>query len=33
MHVIVGLFEMNETTGQSMIVQLQVLLDGFGLLH
>jgi len=33
MHVIVGLFEMNETIGQSKVVQLQFLLDKFGLLH
>jgi len=32
-HIIVGLFEVNETTKQSMVVQLQVLLDRFGLLH
>ncbi len=28
-----GLFEMNETIGDSMVIQLQVLLDKFGLLH
>ncbi len=33
MHIIVGLFEMNETTRQSMAIQLQILLDRFGLLH
>ncbi len=33
MHIIMGLFEVNETTEQSMAVQLQVLLDKFGLLH
>ncbi len=33
MHIIMGLFEVNETTKQSMAVQLQVLLDKFGLLH
>jgi hypothetical protein len=33
MHVNVGLFEMNETIRQYMVVQLQVLLDRFGLLH
>jgi hypothetical protein len=29
----VGLFEVNETIGQSMVVLLQVLLEKFGLLH
>jgi hypothetical protein len=33
MHNTMGLFEVNETTGQSMDIQLQVLLDKFGLLH
>ncbi len=33
MHVNVGLFEVNETIRQYMVVQLQVLLDRFGLLH
>jgi hypothetical protein len=33
MHVTMGLFEMNEIIGQSMVVQLQILLDRFGLLH
>ncbi len=33
MHIIVGLFEVNETIGQSMVVLLQVLLEKFGLLH
>jgi hypothetical protein len=33
MHVNVGLFEVNETIQQYMVVQLQVLLDRFGLLH
>jgi hypothetical protein len=33
MHVIAGLFEVNETIGKSMVVQLQYLLDKFGLLH
>ncbi len=33
MHIIVGLFEVNETTRHSMAIQLQVLLDKFGILH
>jgi len=33
MHVAMGLFEMNEIIGQSMVVQLQVLWDRFGLLN
>jgi hypothetical protein len=33
MHVNVGLFEVNETIRQYMVVQLQVSLDRFGLLH
>ncbi len=33
MHIIVGLFEVNETTKQSMDIQLQILLDRFSLLH
>jgi len=33
MHVIVGLFEVNETTGSCMACQLQYLLDKFGLIH
>jgi len=33
MHITVGLFEVNETIGQSMVVQLQVSLEKFGLLH
>jgi ubiquinone biosynthesis protein COQ9 len=33
MHIIVGLFEVNERTGQLMVIQLQVLLDIFGILH
>jgi hypothetical protein len=33
MHVNVRLFEVNETIRQYMVVQLQVLLDRFGLLH
>jgi hypothetical protein len=33
MHCIVGLFEVNEAIGQLMVVQLQVLLDIFGILH
>jgi hypothetical protein len=33
MHIIVGLFEVNETTRQLMATQLQVLLDIFGILH
>jgi hypothetical protein len=30
MHVTMGLFKMNEIIGQSMVVQLRVLLDRFG---
>jgi hypothetical protein len=33
MHVILGMFEMNEMIGQSMVTQLQSLLEKFGLLH
>jgi hypothetical protein len=33
MHVIVGLFEVNETNGQSMGIQLESLLSKFGLVH
>ncbi len=33
MHVIFELFEVNEIIKQSMAIQLQVLLDKFGLLH
>jgi hypothetical protein len=33
MHIIVGLFDVNETIGQSMVVQFQYLLERFGLLH
>ncbi len=33
MHVIVGLFEVNETTMQFMAIQVQMLLDKIGLLH
>ncbi len=33
MHVIVGLFEVHETCGQSMAIQLQSLLEKYGLLH
>jgi hypothetical protein len=32
-HIIVGFFEVNETTRQSMVIQLQILFDRFGLLH
>jgi hypothetical protein len=31
MHIIVGLFEVNETIGHSLVIQLQVLSDRFGL--
>ncbi len=31
MHIIVGLFDVNETIGQSMVVQFQYLLEIFGL--
>jgi hypothetical protein len=33
MYVIVGLFEVRETSGQSMIIQLESLLSKFGLMH
>jgi hypothetical protein len=33
MHVIVNLFEVNETNGQSMVIQLESLLSKFGLMH
>jgi hypothetical protein len=33
MHITMGLFEMNKTTKQSMVIQLQSLLEKFGLLH
>jgi hypothetical protein len=33
MHVIMGLFEVHETFGQSMAIQLQSLLEKYGLLH
>jgi hypothetical protein len=33
MHVIVGLFELNEASGQSMAIQLESLLLNFGLVH
>jgi hypothetical protein len=33
MHVIVSLFEVNETNGQSMVIQLESLLSKFGLIH
>ncbi len=33
MHVIVGLFKIHETSGQSMAIQLQSLLKKYGLLH
>jgi hypothetical protein len=33
MHITTGLFEVNETTRQSMAIQLQVLLDKFSLSH
>jgi hypothetical protein len=33
MHIIMGLFDVNETIGQSMVVQFQYLLERFGLLH
>jgi hypothetical protein len=33
MHIIVGLFEVNKTIGQLVVIQLQVLLDIFGILH
>ncbi len=32
-HVIVSLFEMNETNGQNMVIQLDSLLSKFGLMH
>jgi hypothetical protein len=33
MHVPLGMFEMNEMIGQSMVTQLHSLLEKFGLLH
>jgi hypothetical protein len=33
MHFIVGLFDMNETNGQSMVIQLESLFSKFGLVH
>jgi hypothetical protein len=33
MHVIMGLFEVHETFGQSMAIELQSLLEKYGLLH
>ncbi len=33
MHVIVSLFELNETNGQIMVIQLESLLSKFGLMH
>jgi hypothetical protein len=33
MHVTMDLFEMNETSGQSMVTQLESLLSKFGLMH
>jgi hypothetical protein len=32
-HVIVSLFEVNETNGQSMVIQLESLLSKFELMH
>jgi len=32
-HAIVSLFEVNETNGQSMVIQLESLLSKFGLMH
>jgi len=33
MHIVMGLFEMNETIKQSMVIQLRFLLEEFHLLH
>jgi len=33
MHVTMGLYEMNETNGQNMVIQLQALLSKLGLMH
>jgi hypothetical protein len=33
MHVTMGLFEVNETNGWSMAIQLESLLSKFGLVH
>jgi hypothetical protein len=33
MHITMGLFEVNKTTEQSMVIQLQSLLERFGLLN
>jgi hypothetical protein len=33
MHVIIGLFEVNETIGLCMAQQLQSLLEKFGMIH
>jgi len=33
MHVTMGLFEVHETSGKSMAVQLESLLSKFGLMH
>jgi hypothetical protein len=33
MHIAMGLFEMNETIKQSMVIQLRFLLERFHLLH
>jgi hypothetical protein len=33
MHVVIGVFEVHETIGNSMTFQLQALLENFGLIH
>jgi hypothetical protein len=33
MHVIMGLFEVHETSGKSMAIQLESLISKFGLMH
>jgi hypothetical protein len=33
MHATVGLFEVNETSGQNMVIQLKSLFSEFGLMH
>jgi hypothetical protein len=33
MYVIMGLFEVHETSGQNMVIQLESLLSNFGLMH
>jgi hypothetical protein len=33
MHVIMGLYEMNETSGENMVIQLQSLLSKLGLIR